>query len=89
VTLSTPAAATVTVDWALRDVTATSPADFVAASGTLTFAPGETEKNVSVTVNGDEIAEGDEYFAVVLTNPTNARLGGWNGLGFGGIHDDD
>jgi hypothetical protein len=89
VTLSAPAPTTVTVDWALRAVTASSPADFAAAEGTLAFAPGETQKIVSVTVNGDEVAEGNEYFTVALENAADARLGGWNGMGFGRIDDDD
>ncbi len=39
------------------DGTATAGQDYVAKSGTLTFAAGETQKTISVTVNGDKVAE--------------------------------
>lgn len=38
-------------------------------SGTVTFAPNETQKLVTVMVKGDNIAEMDETFGVVLMNP--------------------
>jgi hypothetical protein len=33
--------------------------------------------------------EPDEYFVVQFGNPTNATMGGFWGLGFGGILNDD
>ena len=63
--------------------------DYVPASGTVTFAPGETSKTVPVTVKGDTTAETDEYIVVSFTHPTNARMGGFWGLGFGVITNDD
>ena len=61
VTLSHPSATTVTVDWATLDTgnpgSATAGADYVAAGGTLTFAPGETAATVPITVLGDDIDE--------------------------------
>jgi hypothetical protein len=54
---------------------ATAPADYAAASGTLTFAPGETSKTITVAVAGDALDEVEEGFSVVLSNPTNATLG--------------
>ena len=65
----------VTVSYATANGTATaSDADFSAASGTLTFAPGELSKNVTVNVNGDRKIEFDETFQVVLSNSVNARI---------------
>src|SRR5262249_16956274 len=64
-------------------------ADYVAVSGTVTFAPGQTTATVPVTVNGDVLDEYDELFLVAFTNPTNATIGGFYGLGFGQINDDD
>ncbi|MFX8327835.1 Calx-beta domain-containing protein, partial [Acinetobacter baumannii] len=58
VTLSSASVQTVTVDYATVNGTALSGSDFVAASGTLTFAAGETSKTVSVTINGDTALEG-------------------------------
>ncbi|MDH4095114.1 MAG: Ig-like domain-containing protein, partial [Betaproteobacteria bacterium] len=76
VLLSSPSASTVTVDYATVAFQATAGVDYVAASGTLTFAPGETAKTVSVEIIGDTITDGDERFTVLLTNPTNATISG-------------
>ena len=43
-----------------RNGSAKAPGDYKAASGTLTFAPGETQKTVSVTVVGDNLNEADD-----------------------------
>ena len=68
VTLSRAASETVTVDYATSDETATAGADYTAASGTLTFAPGETEQTVSVSVLDDGEAEGPETLTLTLSN---------------------
>lgn len=74
VSLSDPSSQTVTVQYATQDGTATSPADFSAVSGTLTLAPGETSKTVTVQVKGDIIAELTETFEVRLSNASNATI---------------
>ena len=48
--------------------------DYQAASGTLTFAPGETSKPVAVSVCGDSVDEPDETLTATLANPTNAVI---------------
>lgn len=48
--------------------------DVAAGSGTLTFAPGETEKTIEVSVLPDFLDEYDEVFHVVLSGSTNATL---------------
>ena len=67
------------VDWATHEDgttdTATSGVDFTAASGTLNFAIGETEKTVTVTLLDDDMDENHENFNVVLSNPQNVTLG--------------
>ena len=60
----------VTVSYATADVTALAGSDYVAASGVLSFAPGESVKTVSVQINGDLEAETDETFRLNLTNPS-------------------
>jgi ribosomal protein L35AE/L33A len=72
----------VTVDFATADGTATAPSDYVAASGTVTFAPGETAKTVTVQVNGDTTKEANETFTVNLANATgNATIADGHALG--------
>ncbi|HWT03120.1 MAG TPA: Calx-beta domain-containing protein, partial [Pyrinomonadaceae bacterium] len=75
VSLSTASAQTVTVKYATSNGTATSPADYAPASGTLTFAPGQTVVTLNVPVTGDLADEEYETFAVKLSTPTNAVLG--------------
>jgi hypothetical protein len=74
-TLSAPYFMPVQVQYTLTDGTAsTSDNDYVAASGTVTFAPGTTQQYVQVLVNGDTKAEPDETFTVTLSNPIRATL---------------
>ena len=86
VRLSAPSTVVVSVDWATADNTA-GPADYVAASGTLAFAPGTTSKIIVVQVKGDTLAEPTETYRVNLTNPRFAVLGDSQGIGT--IRDDD
>lgn len=74
VTLSAASGAPVTVQYATALGTATPGSDFQTASGTLTFAPGETSKPIQVAALGDTDPELDEAFTVTLTSPTNAAL---------------
>jgi hypothetical protein len=57
------------------DVSASSATDYIALSGTLNFAAGESTKNLTVTVRTDNVGEADETFSVTLKNPSNANLG--------------
>jgi hypothetical protein len=81
VTLSAASASAVTVDYATADVSATAGSDYVAASGTLTFAAGETSKTIPVTVNGDTAAEPGESFNVNLFGASGAVIADAQGLG--------
>ncbi|HYE63971.1 MAG TPA: Calx-beta domain-containing protein, partial [Pyrinomonadaceae bacterium] len=63
------------------DGTAAAGSDYEAASGTLTFAPGETSKGITVVVNGDTAVEPDETFTVNLSDPTNATISDAQGTG--------
>ena len=75
VTLGKPVSKTVTVDYTTVDGTATvENNDYIPTSGSLTFAPGETRKTITVDVNGDSEPEIDETFKVVLSNAKNVRL---------------
>ena len=74
VTLTGTTTQTVTVRFSTSDGTATAPADYLARSGTLTFAPGEKTKSIAVTVVDDTASEPDESFSVTLGDPVNATL---------------
>ena len=74
VALSAPSGKRVTVDWATANGSARDDSDFTAGSGTLTFAPGETEKTATVAVTGDALNEPDEAFSVVLSNSTSSPI---------------
>ena len=75
VTLGRPVSKTVTVDYATVDGTATvENNDYISTHGSLTFAPGETRKTITVDVNGDTEREIDETFKVVLSNAKNVDL---------------
>ena len=74
VTLSAAASEPVTVDWSTADGTATAGEDYVASSGTLTFAAGETAHTIEVTVLDDAHDEGEETFALRLSGAAGAEL---------------
>jgi cellulase/cellobiase CelA1 len=63
----------VTVAYKTVSGTATD-GDFTPVTGTLTFAPGETKKIVTVKVAGDALPEANETFQFALSSPTGATL---------------
>jgi hypothetical protein len=87
VRLSVPSGRPVTVDYHTADGTAAAAADYIATSGTLTFAPGVTARTVDVSVIGDTLDESDETFTLVLTAPSGATL--QDSIATGTIQDDD
>ncbi len=75
VTLSAPSERAVFVQYVLADGTAKGGADFgVGTPETLSFAPGETSKTISVPTTDDLLFEATENFTVRLVNPQNAAL---------------
>lgn len=65
-----------TIDFATSNETALAGADFTATNGTITFLDGEFSHTVLIPIVDDASVEGDESFAVVLSNPgTGAVLG--------------
>jgi hypothetical protein len=89
VSLSAPSAQTVTVTvFTLSGGTAQAPGDFTAiAEQLLTFPPGTTTQTVAVSVNGDTLLEGDEFFDAVLGTVTHATVDQGEAMGI--IVDDD
>ncbi len=80
-TLDHTTSRSVSVAYATRNGTATAPGDFTAANGTVTFAPFQRTRTVSVTVRGDTSVEPDEAFTVVLSNPAGLTVGDGDGRG--------
>ncbi|MEJ0075970.1 MAG: FG-GAP-like repeat-containing protein [Alphaproteobacteria bacterium] len=77
------------VNYATADGTATTAdSDYVAKSGTLSFASGATTQTISVTINGDTKFETNETFSVVLSGATNGAIISGN-TGIGTINNDD
>ncbi|KPJ93408.1 MAG: hypothetical protein AMJ53_07310, partial [Gammaproteobacteria bacterium SG8_11] len=82
VTLSSATEDQVTVEYETADGSATTTNnDYVAASGQVTFDPGETSQPITVLVNGDGIDEPDETFFVNLSNAVNAPISDDQGMG--------
>jgi glucose/arabinose dehydrogenase len=87
VSLSNPSNQTITVNYATADSTATAGSDFVGASDTVVFSPGQTTRPVNITVNGDTVFEQNETFAVNLSGASNATITDTQGIGT--INNDD
>jgi hypothetical protein len=52
---------------------ATAGSDYIAASGTATFAPGQTTQTISVQIIGDTVPEPNELFGVLLSAPSTGE----------------
>jgi hypothetical protein len=95
VSLSSPSAEAETVQYTTFDTgasagqyrhRATPGSDYTAASGALTFAPGETTKTVAVQVAGDTEPEVVELFGLMISSTT---IGITDSQGVGTIMNDD
>ena len=86
-TLTGRSAADVTVDYstgqaqvlsrltARQGITpATAGEDYTAATGTVTFSPGDATKQVTVQVTDDDVSEDTEFFGFKISNAQNAQL---------------
>lgn len=88
ITLSAPSILDSTVDFATSNGTALAGSDYVATTGSVTIAAGQTATSITVQVLGDNDDEGDpETFFVNLATPVNATIG--VGSGEGDIENDD
>ena len=88
VTLSASSTSQYTVDYAdAGSGTATSGTDYTSVTGsTLTFAPGDTSKTITVSVTGDTIGEPSETVVIELSNATTGIS---TSSGTGTIRDND
>ena len=82
VTLFQQSGKIVTVDCATQEGTATvADNDYTAKATTLTFAPGETSKTITVEIPVDTVYEPEETFTVNLSGASNASIADSTALG--------
>ena len=64
-------------DCSVTNGAASARCDYIATSGTLSFAANEASKNILIPIVDDSYAEGPETFSLTLTNPQgiNVSLG--------------
>ncbi|MBD2259218.1 glycoside hydrolase family 9 protein [Pseudanabaena sp. FACHB-2040] len=87
VSLSKASSQSVTVGYATQSDSAIAGQDFTAKQGTLTFAPGETSKDIAISILNDTLVEPTETFKVVLSDASQASI--VTAQGTGTILDDD
>ena len=81
ISLSAPSLSPVTVDYATALDTANADDLAEVAATSVEFSPGETEKQITIFVNGDTTPELDETFSVNLTNAVGGSIDDGEGLG--------
>ena len=60
--------------YATADGSAKAGQDYAAKTGTVTFGPGETTKQITIAISADTANESDEAFSVALSNAAGAAL---------------
>jgi len=83
VTLSAASDQPVTMSYrTVNGAATTSDSDYIAKTGTLTFAPGETTKTITIEVKGDRRREANETFYLDLfDNSGNSSFSKNRGIG--------
>jgi hypothetical protein len=90
ITTSAVSDSDITVAYDTMDDTAQAPDDYESTSGIATIDSGDTDVQISVTINDDSDWEGteSERFLVILSNPSsNAEIN--DGVGIGTIMEND
>ena len=73
--LSRSATVPITVSYATSNLTASSASDYTAATGSFTFAAGQTSRQVTVATRTDAVVESDESFQMRVTAASGAAIG--------------
>ena len=89
VSLGGPAIAPVSINYSSVDGTAIASTDYVPTSGTITFAPGETEKTFSVSLTNDTLDENTETVILRISSTNNGVPLGEPNISVLNIEDDD
>ncbi len=79
----------VAADYFTMTATATDGDDAPVQTGSLSIDPGDSATTLAIATTDDELDEPDELLLVIVTNPQNAVMGGFLGIGFVVITDDD
>ncbi|MCH8242178.1 MAG: proprotein convertase P-domain-containing protein, partial [Planctomycetes bacterium] len=87
VSLSSPSALPVTVNYSTANGTAIAGGDYAAVSGTVTFDPGVTSRTILVPTIDDAVADSPESFFVNLSNGAGGVI--TDAQGVATIQDDD
>jgi uncharacterized repeat protein (TIGR01451 family) len=64
----------ISVDFATSDFTALTGVNYIATSGTVTFADGQTTATITIAVLDDLKIDGNNGFFVTLSNPTGGAV---------------
>jgi probable HAF family extracellular repeat protein len=88
VSLSSAAAAPVTVAYTTANASATAGTDYGGATGSVTFDAGETSKTIAISVNGDRAGEPNETFVTGVSITSGGAILG-DAQGIGTIVDDE
>ncbi|HEU5118456.1 MAG TPA: cellulose binding domain-containing protein [Isosphaeraceae bacterium] len=81
VSLSSASKTPVSVRYTTVDGSAVAGSNYSATSGTLTFAPGEIAKVISVPILSTGTAPGTETFQVLLSDPSGASVNAGRAIG--------
>jgi hypothetical protein len=87
VSLDAASAQTVTVNYQTVNRDALVPLDYANALGRVTFNPGETQQQITVSIVNDALDERDETFQITLFGATNGAIA--DSVGVATIQDDD
>ena len=85
VSLSSSSNLTTTVNYTTADGTALAGVDYAAASGTLTFSPGATQKSIMVTIDAAPRYDVSKTFSVQLSAASSATIAAGQGQATGTI----
>jgi hypothetical protein len=86
-TLSAAAQTVTSVGWSTAAGSATPGVEYVASSGTATFAAGTTSATIAISIQGDTLFEPDETFTILLSSPSGLTIA--DGTGVVTIQNDD
>lgn len=89
VTLSEPVDWDVTTEWTIVPIDPEGGFGDPIGPGSFAIPAGETSGSIGLLVLGDTLDEYDEQFWIRFHGTTGAELGGFFGLGYGAIIDDD